>query len=86
MTFMTWTLRGQQGKFNTPSAKKLNVGAKAQDDEVHMLLDTSHDICPDEVTDQQDKLITPRVKSLIGRAKMRRDEKVTSETLDETVV
>jgi hypothetical protein len=31
MTFMTWTLKGHQGsrkKFNMPSAKMLNVGAK----------------------------------------------------------
>jgi hypothetical protein len=107
---MTWTLKGHQGsrkKFNMPSAKMLNVGAKlcwvricylkrqqnkplggegAHDDEVHMLLDTGHDICSDEVTDQRDKLITPRAKSPTRRAKTRRDEKVTSKTLDEIVV
>jgi hypothetical protein len=61
-------------------------GEGAQDDEVHMLQDTGHDICSDEVTDQQDKLITPRAKSPTRRAKTRRDEKVTSKTLNEIVV
>jgi hypothetical protein len=51
-----------------------------------VLLDASHHICPDEVTDQQDKLITPRANSLTVGAKTGRDEKVTFETLDETVV